>query len=122
MVEQRHIDYWRQRQRQQQERNRRLAQRALADSEAIAALLQRDFGATRVILFGSLAKQRFTAASDIDIAAAGIPPEQYFKALGAANHLSQWWVDLKPWEALEPHFQTRVVSTGKVLYEAADPQ
>jgi hypothetical protein len=43
------LAYWRERQRQQQARNRRLAQKARKQASQVATLLARDFGATRVI-------------------------------------------------------------------------
>jgi predicted nucleotidyltransferase len=49
-----------------------------------AALLLRDrFGATRVMVFGSLVHTGcFTSCSDVDIAAWGIRPEDTFRAIG----------------------------------------
>jgi len=75
--------------------------------------LRSDFGATQIIVFGSLVKDRFDAQSDIDLAIEGIPPEDYFTAMAAANQISHQWVDLKPIESLEPHFLQVVLKTGR---------
>jgi predicted nucleotidyltransferase len=76
-------------------------------------LLRSEFGATQIIVFGSLAKgDYFDAESDIDIAAEGISPPNYFTAMAAANQISHHWVDLKPIESLDPHFLQKVVQTG----------
>ena len=50
-----------------------------------AGLLKKRFGATRVVVFGSLARKTvFTQWSDIDLAVWGIAPEEYYSAAGAA--------------------------------------
>jgi predicted nucleotidyltransferase len=50
-----------------------------------AEMLKKRFGATRVVVFGSLAhKTVFTQWSDIDLAVWGIAPEEYYRAAGAA--------------------------------------
>lgn len=49
-----------------------------------ATLLREQFGATRVMVFGSLAhKGCFTPWSDVDIAAWGIRSQDTFRAIGA---------------------------------------
>jgi predicted nucleotidyltransferase len=115
MVEQRHIDYWRQRQAEQRTEQQCLTQQAWEEVDRIAKLLQQQFGATQVIVFGSLVKDTFHSDSDIDLAVAGISAADYFAAVAAANQISQRWVDLKPLESLEPHFKERVLTTGKVI-------
>jgi len=48
-----------------------------------AKLLKTEFKATRVVVFGSLARESgFTRWSDVDIAAWGIAPEDTFRAIG----------------------------------------
>ncbi|MFQ3631065.1 nucleotidyltransferase family protein [Roseiflexus sp.] len=80
----------RRRQAIERERNRRLAHRARCDSEHIAVMLRETFGATRVILFGSLATERFSARSDIDLAVEGLAPADYFPALAEAGKLTDF--------------------------------
>ncbi len=59
--------------------------RAWALARSAADLLKREFGATRVVVFGSLARKAvFTPWSDIDLAVWGIKPEFYLRAAGAA--------------------------------------
>ncbi len=111
-----YIDYWRRRRDAQQAKDQRLARGARADLEQIVDVLVREFGATHIILFGSLARGRFAEGSDMDVAVEGIPPSEYFAALAAVNDLTPLWVDLKPLEALTPHFRRRVLETGEVLY------
>ncbi len=50
-----------------------------------AGMPKKRFGATRVVVFGSLARNAvFTPWSDIDLAVWGIAPEKYYQAAGAA--------------------------------------
>ncbi|MEW5873374.1 MAG: nucleotidyltransferase domain-containing protein [Chloroflexota bacterium] len=72
----------------------RLARRA-------ATLLRRQYGASRVVVFGSLAHAAwFNAWSDIDLAAWGIPPERFYAAVAAVTGLSpRFKVDLLDAEA-----------------------
>lgn len=50
----------------------------------VATLLKEQFGASKVVVFGSLVhKGCFTRWSDVDIAAWGISPEETFRAIGA---------------------------------------
>jgi predicted nucleotidyltransferase len=108
-----YVAYWRQRQAEGRARSRRLGQRARTDAARIAAMLRRDFGVTRVVLFGSLARDRFLPDSDIDLAVAGLPAPVFFSALAQASKLSEFPVDLKPLEDLDLHFKTRVLATGE---------
>jgi uncharacterized protein len=120
MVEQKYIDYWRDRQMQQQLNSAALAQQAWSDVEKVAELLRAKFGATRVIVFGSLVRgDRFDAESDVDMAVEGIPPGDYFTAMAEVNEVSHQWIDLKPLESLEPHFLQKVLTMGKII-NAAD--
>lgn len=110
-----HVAIWRQRMRAQQSAAAQLATQAKQDAQQIAMLLRERFGATRVILFGSLVKGNFAADSDIDLAVAGIAKADFFAALADANSLAHTWVDLKPLEDLSPHFRQRVLETGEEL-------
>lgn len=61
----------------------------------IAQEFIRRFGATKVVAFGSLARGDFGSRSDIDLAAWGIPPVDYYRAVAFASGFSTAWkVDL----------------------------
>jgi predicted nucleotidyltransferase len=46
-------------------------------------ILKEKYGATKVVLFGSLANEkRFTPWSDIDLSVSGLPPQDYYQAAG----------------------------------------
>jgi predicted nucleotidyltransferase len=115
MVEQKYIDYWRSRQAQRQAQVEIWEKAAWAEAKTAAALLREQFGATSVIVFGSLVRGRFGENSDIDLAVAGISKGDFFSALAAVNAHSQRQIDLKPMESLEPRFKARVMSTGKAI-------
>ena len=52
-------------------------------------LLRKEYGATRVVLFGSLAyEEGFTPWSDIDLAVWGIEPESFYSAVALVTGLS----------------------------------
>lgn len=54
-----------------------------------ARLLRERFGATRVVVFGSLAHRAwFRPWSDIDLAAWGIPAAQFYRAVAAVTSLT----------------------------------
>lgn len=111
-----YVGYWLRRRAEQRLWNQRLAKRARADLERIVAVLVGEFGAERIILFGSLARGCFAPGSDIDLALAGISPADFIVAMARVNSLTSLWVDLKPLEELEPHFCQRVLATGELLY------
>ena len=117
-IKQKHLDYWRRRQAQQQAQSQQMARQARAAVEEIVRVLISEFGAQQIILFGSLVRGGFAPGSDIDLAVAGIRKRDYFAALAAANRLTPLWVDLKPLEDLDPHFRQRVLETGECIYEA----
>ena len=117
-----YLSYWREQQKQQDKQNQYLAQQARKNLETIIQYLIKTFPITKIILFGSLVKNKFTETSDIDLAVAGIPPALYFSALAQVNALGDRWIDLKPLEDLDGHFLQRVMETGEVLYASEDSE
>ena len=78
---------------------KRLPSPTLAEATSVARSIAKElierFGAKNVILFGSLARGGYTRWSDIDLAAWGIPPVDFFKAVSFATGFSKIWkVDL----------------------------
>jgi predicted nucleotidyltransferase len=66
--------------------------RARAVAQEAADLLKRQFHATRVVLFGSLAHGLwFTPWSDIDLAASGILPARFYEPVAAVSSLDRDW-------------------------------
>lgn len=83
-------------------------------AQRIAAMLRRDFGAADVYLFGSsLRSGEFHALSDIDLAAAGIPSENYFAAVFAALRLGrEYSVDLLQLSNCRPALRETILREG----------
>ncbi len=116
VVDPKHIAYWQKVVSQQQATQQRAKQQAWQEVEAIAQRLRQQFGAKRIIVFGSLLSDRFGDDSDLDIAVEPIPKAQFFEAVASVNECSQRWVDLKPLDELEPYFKQRVLDTGLEIY------
>ena len=79
-------------------------QRAWQVVRIASKLLRSKFGATRVMVFGSLVKSgTFTPWSDIDLVAWSIPPHRYYQAVAAVTGLSpEFKVDLVDPETCRP--------------------
>lgn len=74
---------------QEQQALARREQRAWELARQAAQLLREQFGAARIVLFGSLSRPGwFTPWSDVDIAAWGLRPEDTFRAIGAVMDLA----------------------------------
>jgi predicted nucleotidyltransferase len=59
-----------------------------------AAAALKAFGAKEVYVFGSAATGTMHEDSDIDLAVSGLPPEVFFKAMGAASDVLKRPFDL----------------------------
>lgn len=66
-------------------------QEALKVAKKISGELKKQFGAKRVVLFGSLSRGDFSSCSDIDLAVWGIPADNYFRAVAFACGISDVW-------------------------------
>jgi predicted nucleotidyltransferase len=116
LVTQEHIDAFRARQARARARADRAATRARAYLPDLVHILTERYGATRVVLFGSLVRGGFRDDSDIDVAVEGVAPGRFFHALAEVNHDAPAWVDLKPLEDLDARFRARAFRTAEVLY------
>ena len=81
-----------------------------------AVAIAKEFGATRVIVFGSAAHSPETA-NDLDIACAGVPPRNFYRMAGHLMTSLPVPVDVV---ALEDnvHFARHVEATGRVVLGA----
>ena len=82
-----------------------------------ATMLKSRFGASAVWLFGSFAhEQWFTATSDVDLAAWGIAPADYFRAVAYLQDISpEFSIDLVSMEDCKPTLQEAILTEGKPL-------
>lgn len=92
----------------------RRRRRAWRIARQAAQLLRQRYHATKVVLFGSLAHDAwFTSWSDIDLAAWGIPPEQFYSAVAAVTELSATFkIDLVDADACRPSLRTVIEREG----------
>ncbi len=105
-------------QRREQERRatveaRRM--RALALAQTAAQLLKQEFGAARVLLFGStLTPAFFHERSDIDLAVWGLDERLYLRALSRLLDLDPAFeFDLVEFEAARPGLQASIQKEGQ---------
>ena len=86
---------------------------ARAAASAAATVLKRDFGATRVLLFGSAARgQGFHDRSDIDLAVEGVQIDQFWAAGAAAERSAGFELDLVDLTFAQPGLIEHVEATG----------
>jgi predicted nucleotidyltransferase len=71
---------WQRRRVAARDRDSEEATRALGIAQQLAQILVDAYGATAVILVGSLARGEFAQGSDIDLAVSGVPAELFFRA------------------------------------------
>jgi predicted nucleotidyltransferase len=92
-------------------------ERAWTVAHLAAELLRQRFGATRVIAFGSLSRRDwFTAWSDIDLAAWGIPAERFYSAVATVAGISpEFRVDLVAPEDCQPSLRHAIEQEGLPL-------
>jgi predicted nucleotidyltransferase len=89
---------------------------ALAVARSAARVLREEFGARRVLLFGSLAGGLFTRFSDIDLAAEGIDPGHYYAAVARAEHAAgAYRIDVVDLGACADSLRGRILASGMEL-------
>lgn len=97
-------------------RSQRL-ERAWQAAHEGARILRECFGASGVIVFGSLHDEEwFGPTSDIDLAASGLRSEDYFAAVAAVQGLlREFEVDLVDLDRCPPTLREAVLSSGVAL-------
>ena len=83
-------------------------------ARAAARLLREKFWAGRIVVFGSLAHRAwFTPWSDVDLAAWGIPADQFYQAVAAVTAItSDLEVDLVDPEGCRPKLRQAIEREG----------
>ncbi len=95
-------------------------QAGVQKAKELADILKTDFGATKVVLFGSmLSASDIHMASDIDLAVWDLPAEKYFAALGRLlTSTRNFDIDLVRIEEAPPSLQSYLLKDGLVLDSA----
>jgi len=78
--------------------------------------ISREFGAKKVVLFGSCISD-IDSARDIDIAVSGVKPRDFFKFYGKVSMIIDDEVDLIDLDDVREHLRKRILSKGKLIYE-----
>lgn len=96
------------------QRTERRRQQAWRVARRAARLLRDQYGAHKVVVFGSLVHEAwFTPWSDIDLAAWGIPPDRFYGAVAAVTGLSPTFqVDLVDSDACRSSLRAVVEREG----------
>ena len=92
-------------------------ERAWRVARAAAEALRQQFDATQVVAFGSLARRDwFTPWSDIDLAARGIPPGAFYRAVAVVTGISpEFKLDLVALEDCQPSLRHVIEREGVAL-------
>ena len=87
---------------------------ALEFARKAAHLLRKEFGAEKVLLFGSLAHEEwFGPWSDIDLAAQGILPESFYSAVASVTGMSpSFRIDLIDMDECRPTLRKVIEEEG----------
>lgn len=97
-----------------------LAAAARLAAERITLLLVEKYGATRVVLVGSLARGEFGAESDIDLVVTGLSDGTFYAAGAEAGRIGgRFAVDIVPSEAANALMLHDVARDGVVLHDAS---
>jgi len=89
----------------------------IGDELIKAVNILRNEGAKKVILFGSLAKKKFRAQSNIDLACEGIDDRRFFNVFGKLLLRLKRPLDLIDLNDADEFFASRVKEEGIILYE-----
>ncbi|MCP4164488.1 MAG: nucleotidyltransferase domain-containing protein [Chloroflexi bacterium] len=89
-------------------------QRAWTVVQQAVSLLKRDFGATRVLVFGSMVTgRRFELTSDIDLAVWGVQGEDYLVAVAKLQDLDPGFkIDLVSSAYCKPSLTDAILAEG----------
>lgn len=78
----------------------------------------REYGAKRVVLFGSTARGDERPGSDVDLACEGLPPGRFFEAWGKLLLCTGRDIDLVDLSEVKEPLRRRIEKEGVLLYEA----
>jgi len=104
----------------QAEKDQSIAKRrldALEVARQAADVLKNQFGATSVVLFGSLAHNHwFSTTSDIDLAVTGVDPDSYFFAVAQLQIIHMdFKIDLVLRDRCKPSLAQQIAIEGQPL-------
>jgi predicted nucleotidyltransferase len=86
----------------------------LADIRAIEQILLQ-YGAEKVILYGSMARGDYRVNSDIDICVEGLPPQNYFRAFAACMMQAKRPMSVLDFTDTYGYLRERILEEGKII-------
>ena len=100
-----------------------LLHQAWRDAQEVAILLYEEFGATQVVVFGSLTEPMwFTKGSDVDIAVSGLSNDLYHKAcIRIMNFDSAFRIDLINFDTSNGLFRERIKQRAMPIEKGTRP-
>lgn len=111
-----YIKGWKKRIENKTKKRKKMAKKAMEKSKKIAQLLKNKYNVQEVILFGSLAENKFRMESDIDLALINSEKSQYLNMYNDIYDIaSPYKVDLLPFEEASKTLKNRILSKGVKL-------
>lgn len=105
----------RRREAERRERAERRAERIRGRLDRAKGVLESEYGARRVTLFGSFATGAVNESSDVDLAVEGLDRARYFDALADVTHALGVAVDLVRLEDAPASLRERIEAEGRPL-------
>lgn len=111
-----YAEAWRKRREVEERKRTKRLRQAREIAENLAEMLVQNYGAKEVWLFGSLVRAAsFHRNSDIDLAVAGLPAQQFFRILAQLNTATEFAVDLVDLDACPSWLAEAIRIEGKLL-------
>lgn len=77
----------------------------------------RNYGAQKIILYGSLARGDYRTDSDVDICVEGLPDQNYFRAFAECLMKARRRISVLDLRNVRGYFRERILDEGKIIYE-----
>ncbi len=97
------------------EHNSRIPEDVADELKTFESIL-RKHGATKIILYGSMARGDFREDSDIDLCFEGIPAYDYFRALSECLMHAKRRLNLVDFESTRGYLRENIIAEGKTIY------
>lgn len=111
-----YVKHWKRRLDLMEKARQCLFNKALDDAAKIAGYLREIYGCGDIYLIGSLLeKDRFSEKSDIDLVVKGLPQERYFHILAEIRDITDFSIDIIPYEDANELVKDIVDKEGKPL-------